>query len=83
MIYPAGMSADPISAVPDVPGWNYGTFAHDEPGGSITVPLVREDGKTASFTVPDFVNDPADLARVAAVVAGAVDKWERVEGLGA
>ena len=83
MNYPAGMSADPISAVPDVPGWSYGAFAHDEAGGSITVPLVREDGKTVSFTVPDFVNDPADLDRVAAVVAGAVEKWERVEGLGA
>jgi len=76
------MSVDPISSVPDVPGWGYGAFARDEQGGCIRIPLVRDDGKTVSFTVPDFVNDPADLARIAAVVAGAVDKWERVEGLG-
>jgi hypothetical protein len=83
MNYPVGMSVDPISSVPDLPGWSYGAFARDEPRGNIRVPLVREDGKTVSFTVPDFVNDPADLGRIAAVVAGAVEKWERVEGLGA
>ena len=77
------MGTEGISAVPDVPGWQYGAFAHDAEAGEIRVPLVREDGKTAAFVVPDFVNDPADLARVAAVVIGAVEKWQRVEGLGA
>jgi hypothetical protein len=36
----------------------------------------------AEFDVPDFVNDPLDLRRVALVVIGALEKWEKVEGLG-
>jgi hypothetical protein len=35
----------------------------------------------AEFDVPDFVNDPLDLRRVALVVIGALEKWEKVEGL--
>jgi hypothetical protein len=33
--------------------------------------------------VPDFVSDPQDLRAIAAIVAGALEKWEQVKGLGA
>jgi hypothetical protein len=44
---------------------------------------VRDDGKSAEFTVPDFVSDPEDLRDIAMVVIGALEKWEAVQGLGA
>jgi hypothetical protein len=72
-----------VSDIPGVEGWSYGAFQQHQEQGSITVPLQRVDGKSAEFTVPDFVSDPEDLRAIAAIVAGAVDKWERVKGLGA
>lgn len=70
------------SAIPGAECWRYGAFGNDPDAGRITVPLVRDDGKSTEFDVPDFVNDPLDLRRVALVVIGALEKWERVEGLG-
>jgi hypothetical protein len=73
-----------ISQIPGAEGWSYGAFAHDEASGLIRIPVIREaDGKEASFALPDFVNDAEEIATVARVVAAAVERWERVEGLGA
>jgi hypothetical protein len=72
-----------VSQIPGAARWSYGGFRHDQECRSITVPLVRDDGKTAEFTVPDFVNDPEDLRDIAMVVIGALEKWEAVQGLGA
>jgi hypothetical protein len=72
-----------VSEIPGAEGWSYGAFEHDPEGGSRTVPLHREDGKSAEFTVPDFVSDPEDLRDIATLVIGALEKWERVKGLGA
>jgi hypothetical protein len=72
-----------VSQIAGAEGWSYGGFRADHERGSLSVPLVREDGKSAEFTVPDFVNDPADLREIAIVVIGALEKWEAVKGLGA
>jgi hypothetical protein len=72
-----------VSQIPGAEGWGYGGFRQDHERGSISVPLVREDGKSAEFTVPAFVNDPADLRAIAIVVIRAIEKWEAVKGLGA
>jgi hypothetical protein len=40
-------------------------------------------GGSAEFTVPKFVEDPADLRAVAMVVIEAFERWEAVQGLGA
>ncbi len=77
------MSNQGVSPVPDAPGWQYGAFSHDREAGTIHVPLVNDGGGETAFTVPDYVNDPGDLCRIAQVVIGAVDKWQEVEGLGA
>jgi hypothetical protein len=77
------MSTDAVSPVPDAPGWSYGAFAHDREAGTVHVPLVNDGGGSTAFTVPDFLNDPEDLGRIAQIVIGAVDKWQEVEGLGA
>jgi hypothetical protein len=45
--------------------------------------LVRDDGLSAEFTVPDFVQDPDDLRQIALVVINAREKWDDVKGLDA
>ena len=77
------MDHEEVTEIPGVEGWSYGAFEEDRERGSRTVPLHRDDGKSAEFTVPDFVSDPEDLREIAAVVIGAVEKWEEVKGLGA
>jgi hypothetical protein len=72
-----------VSEIPGVGRWSYGTFQEDHERGSRTVPLHRDDGKSAEFTVPDFVANPEDLRSIATVVIGALEKWESVKGLGA
>ena len=73
-----------VSPVPGLAGWSFGAFAHYEPSGLIRIPVIRDaDGHQAMFALPDFVNDPEEIATVARVVAAAVERWERVEGLGA
>ena len=77
------MEREDLSAIPGTEGWSYGAFQQDHEHGSITVPLHRDDGKSAEFTVPEFVSDPEDLRGIAAIVTGALEKWEQVKGLGA
>ena len=72
-----------VSPIPDAEGWSYGAFEDNRDERSRTVPLRREDGKAAEFTVPDFVSDPEDLRSIALIVIGALEKWEQVKGLGA
>jgi hypothetical protein len=71
-----------VSQIPGVERWSYGAFRQDHDSESITVPVVRDDGGSAEFTVPKFVEDPADLRAIATVVIQAFEKWEAVEGLG-
>jgi hypothetical protein len=76
------MESEQTSDVPGVEGWSYGAFADDHERRTRTVPLQRDDGKSAEFTVPDFVSDPEDLREIATIVIGAREKWEDVKGLG-
>lgn len=77
------MGEDAISQIPGQEGWSYGEFHQDHEAESITVPLVRDDGESAEFTVPKFVEGPDDLRSIASVVITAFEKWEEVQGLGA
>jgi hypothetical protein len=72
-----------VSRIPGADRWSYGAFRQDSQEASRTVPLYRDDGKSTEFTVPEFVSDPEDLRAIAAIVIGAVEKWEQVKGLGA
>ena len=72
-----------VSPIKGAEGWSYGPFDHGNERGPMRIELVREDGTTAEFTVPDFVNDPEDIRQIALVVIGALEKWDRVQGLGA
>jgi hypothetical protein len=77
------VAPEEISPVPGVERWSYGAFAQDHDSESITVPVVRDDGGSAEFTLPKFVEDPEDLRAIAMVVIEAFEKWEAVQGLGA
>lgn len=77
------MEADKASRIPGTERWSYGAFAQDFEGDSLTVPLRRDDGESAEFTVPKFLSDPEDIRSIAIVVIGAMEKWETVQGLGA
>jgi hypothetical protein len=69
-----------VSPVPAVERWSYGAFRQDHESESVTVPVVRDDGESAEFTVPKFVEDPADLRAIAIVVIEAFEKWEPYRG---
>jgi len=71
-----------VSKIPGVDRWSYGAFRQDHETESITVPVVRDDGESAEFTVPKFVEHPDDLRSIAGVVIAAFEKWEAVQGLG-
>ena len=71
-----------VSEIKGAERWSYGAFEHGQERGPIRVQLVRDDGASAEFAVPDFVNDPEDVRQIALVVIGALEKWEDVEGLG-
>ncbi len=73
---------DPVSPVPGVERWSYGSFQFDAETERRTVPLVRDDGTTAEFSVPAFVNEPADLRAIAHVVIAACERWENRQGVG-
>jgi hypothetical protein len=81
--YVSGVENQDVSPIPGAERWSYGAFELGEQRGSITVPLSRDDGKSAAFTVPDFVSDPEDIRRIAVIVTSALEKWEDVKGLGA
>jgi hypothetical protein len=86
MLFPGSVldvENEEVSPVPGVEGWSYGPFRQDSEGAVRTVPLHRDDGKSAEFTVPEFVSDPEDLRTIAAIVIGALEKWDQVKGLGA
>jgi hypothetical protein len=71
-----------VSPIPGAERWSYGAFQDHQDNGSMTIPLLREDGESIEFTVPHFVSDPEDLRSIALLVIGAREKWEDVEGLG-
>lgn len=77
------MEAHEVSPVPGVERWSYGAFRQDHESETITVPVVRDDGESAEFTVPKFVEAPDDLRSIASVVITAFENWEAVQGLGA
>ena len=81
--YRADVEHEQVSPVPGADGWSYGPFEQHSEGAALTVPLQRDDGKVAHFTVPEFVSDPEDLRGIAVIVIGALEKWEQVKGLGA
>ena len=78
-----GVEHEGVSPIPGADRWSYGPFRQHSEGAARTVPLQRDDGKSAEFTVPEFVSDPEDLRGVAVIVIGALEKWEQVKGLGA
>ena len=73
---------EPVSTVPGTERWSYGAFEFDPETGRRTVPLVRDDGTTAEFTVPEFVGEPRDLQAIAEIVVAARERWENREGVG-
>jgi len=73
---------DPVSVVPGTERWSYGPFEFDPETGRRKVPLVRDDGTTAAFTVPEFVSEPADLQAIADIVIAACERWENRQGVG-
>ena len=77
-----GVVTDAISAVPGADHWSYGPFEFDHETGRRTVPLVRDDGTTAAFTIPEFVSEPGDLQAIAHIVIAACERWENREGVG-
>jgi hypothetical protein len=77
------MTDGEVSPIKGAEGWSYGPFEHGQERGPIKIQLLRDDGKSAEFSVPDFVNDPEDLRQIALVVIGAFEKWGDVQGLGA
>jgi hypothetical protein len=82
---PAGYGSvvtDAISAVPGAEHWSYGAFEFDRETGRRTVPLVRDDGTAAAFTIPEFVSEPRDLAAIAHIVIAACERWEDRQGVG-
>jgi hypothetical protein len=76
------MEAHGLSPIPGVERWSYGAFRQDHEPESITVPVVRDDGESAEFTLPKFVEDPTELRAVAMIVIEALEKWEALQGLG-
>jgi hypothetical protein len=78
-----GVEHEEVSPVPGAERWSYGPFQQHSEGAALTVPLQRDDGKSAQFTVPEFVSDPEDQRGIAVIVIGALEKWEQVKGLGA
>jgi hypothetical protein len=76
------MQPEGVSEIQGAERWSYGAFDHDQERGPLRVELRRDDGASAQFSVPDFVNDPEDIRQIALVVIGALEKWEDVEGLG-
>jgi hypothetical protein len=73
---------DPVSPIPGAEHWFYGAFGNESDGGLISVPLVRDDGMTATFKMPDFVNEPRDIEAIALIVIAARERWEDRQGVG-
>ena len=78
----SGMVSDAITPVPGAEHWSYGAFEFDLETGRRTVPLVRDDGTAAEFTVPELVSEPHDLQEIAHIVIAACERWENRQGVG-
>jgi len=78
----SGMVSDAITPVPGTEHWSYGAFEFDLETGRRTVPLVRDDGTAAEFTVPELVSEPHDLQEIAHIVIAACERWENRQGVG-
>ena len=76
------MERQQVSQLPGAEGCSYGGFRQDHESESISVPSIRQDGRS-EFTGPEIVNDPADLRDIAVVAIAAPEKWEGLKGLGA
>ena len=76
------MVTDAVSSVPGTESWSYGSFEFDLDTARRTVPLVRDDGTAAAFTVPEFVSEPRDLAEISRIVIAACERWEKRQGVG-
>jgi hypothetical protein len=76
------MAADPVSPIPGVERWFYGSFDFDQVRERCTVPLLRDDGAAAVFSVPEFVSEPADLRAIAQIVIASYERWENRQGVG-
>ena len=77
------MTRGGVSDIKGAERWSYGAIEHGHERGPISVNLVRDDGASAEFNVPDFVNDPEDVREIALIVIRALEKWEDVKGMGA
>lgn len=73
---------DAVIAVPGTENWSYGSFESDPDTARRTVPLVRDDGTAAAFTIPEFVSEPRDLQAIARIVISACERWENRQGVG-
>jgi len=73
---------DAVSPAPDTAHWSYGSCQFDLDKARRTVPLVRDDGTAATFTVPEFVSEPRDLAEISRIVIAACERWEKRQGVG-
>ena len=73
---------DAVRPVPDTAHWSYGSFQFDLDEARRTVPLVRDAGGAAAFTVPEFVSEPRDLAEISRIVIAACERWEKRQGVG-
>lgn len=71
-----------VSSVPGAERWSFGAFEFDRATGRRTVPLVRDDGTDARFTIPEFVSEPRDLEAIAHIVIDACERWENRQGVG-
>jgi hypothetical protein len=78
----ADTMTEAISTVPGAERWSYGPFEFQLDTGLRTVPLVRDDGRAASFTIPEFVSEPRDLQEIACIVIAACERWEDRQGVG-
>ena len=76
------MVIDAVSPVPGTEHWSYAAFEFDPETSRRTVPLVRNDGTTAEFTVPELVSEPHDLQEIARIVIAAAERWENRQGVG-
>jgi hypothetical protein len=77
------MAIEGVSPVEGWADWQYGPFSHDRDEGVLRIPLVRADGRTVVFALPDLMSETEDIQSVALIVIAALERVEAREGLGA